>query len=64
MGAVALAAILLACGPANVGSAVRPADPTAHGALGESGGGGGGAGTACKDSGPAEPLIVDWRSND
>jgi uncharacterized protein len=48
---------LLSCGAGGAAEAVRPADPTAAGVLGESGGDG-----SCKDvSKGAEPLVVDWK---
>jgi uncharacterized protein len=65
LGAVGFGIVALACGTKNVGSVIRPASPTARVALGESGESGvGGTGTVCREDGPAEPLIVDWRSHE
>ena len=61
MGAVALAAVVLSCGAPNLGDALRPPAPTAQRALGEPNSG---AGTRCAENAAAEPLVVDWRSNE
>lgn len=55
---LSLAAVFVAsCGGRNAGDAVRPAAPTAREALGED--------VACRAVGAsAEPLIVDWKSNE
>ena len=62
---------LSACGAGSAGKAVRPDDPTASSALSESGaggsggGGGGSGGVACSVApAHAEPLVVDWKTND
>ena len=59
-----LAPLVLGCGAGSAGKAIRPADQKATDALGEENGGGGdAAGVACV-AGRAEPLIVDWKTND
>ncbi|HEY8079326.1 MAG TPA: hypothetical protein VIF62_34585, partial [Labilithrix sp.] len=56
--------LLAGCG-GNAGSAVRPTDPSAKDALGEPSASGGGSGLECKVApAHAEPLVVDWKTND
>lgn len=51
---------MISCGAGQVGSEVRPDDPTASSALGERDSDG-----LCRSVGSAaEPLVVDWRSNE
>ena len=50
---------MVACSPGSVGEAVRPEAPTASEALD-----GREDGVACRAVARAEPLIVDWKSND
>jgi hypothetical protein len=60
----AASAFAAACG---AGSAVRPSDPTGADALGDkspSGAGGGGGASCTTVPSSAEPLVVDWSTND
>jgi len=51
---------MVSCGPGAAGEAVRPADPTAKGALGEAE-----ADAPCRSvASYGEPLVVDWKSNE
>jgi TPR repeat protein len=66
-----LAGVAAGCGGGNAGSAVRPSDPTASNALGESASSSGGsakpdpAPASCSDvPATAEPLVVDWSTKD
>ncbi len=53
-----LALTAVACAPGAAGELIRPDDPTAAGAFGESE-------TQCHESGEsAQPLIVDWRAHE